>query len=96
MEESKARTRHFFRFRVENSSFKIFFLDVGAFSFKQAHLLTILGLRTINERAQRINHWTIPRPEGAPQKGAFIMHKGELLKPCLKEGKKIKLEEKLK
>ena len=80
MEERKIKERRFFRFRVESSSFKIIFLDIGAFSCKQAHLLTFLGLRALGECAQKINYWKIPRPKKSPDKGVFIMYKGEILK----------------
>ena len=88
MEKRKIRERRFFRFRIESISLKIIFLDIGAFSFKQAHLLTLLGLRTLGECAQKINYWKISRPKESPNKGAFIMYEGEILRPYLKEDRK--------
>ncbi len=69
----------FFKFRFERSDKKVFFLDVGAFSTKQARLLAYLGLRAINERGKTINFWKSPRPEEAPKR-AFVMYEGKILK----------------
>ena len=69
----------FFKFRFERSDKKVIFLDVGAFSVKQARLLAYLGLLALNERGKIVNYWKTPPPEGA-LKRAFVMHEGKIIK----------------
>jgi len=73
----------FFKFRFERSD-GVVFLNVGAFSAKQARLLACLGLRAINERGKIVNYWKIPRPEEAPKR-TFVMHEGKIIKIQKKE-----------
>lgn len=80
-QNSKKRQRKFFRFRIIDildHSDKIY-LDIGAYSIKQAKFLAHKGIKTLDKRSWRINnYWKIQKPINSPEK-SFIMKDGEVL-----------------
>jgi hypothetical protein len=76
----KRRKYYTFKFTLLGDYSEVF-LDIGAFSVSQAKLLARKARSTLKMTSfKNENYWTSKKPLNAPEKGAFVMYKKEILK----------------
>lgn len=79
MERKKSRI--YLRFRFADIKGEVVFLDIGAYSLKQAHFLFNKAVKVLKVPFLiGKDWWRIKKPEAAPKEGSFVMRSGEMLK----------------